>query len=139
MWLRRILATGLIDNSGFLLAGGQASNIAPDMAGTKELLDTVCNPGQPTQESLNLTSSDVADLAAFLKSLTDERVRWEKAPFDHPSLTLPNGHIGDENWVKFKKSTNQAQQQLIVLPAVGAAGRGVKGLQALQTFDSGLQ
>jgi hypothetical protein len=27
---------------------------------------------------------------AFLKSFTDERVRWEMAPFDHPSIVLPN-------------------------------------------------
>jgi len=26
---------------------------------------------------------------AFLKSLTDERVRWERAPFDHPQLLVP--------------------------------------------------
>jgi cytochrome c peroxidase len=126
---------GLIDNSGFL--PGQASNIAPDMAGTKELLDIIS--GQAPQETLNLTSSDVDDLVAFLKALTDERVRWEKAPFDHPSLTLPNGHVGDENWVKYKKSTNQAQQQTITLPAVGAVGREAKGLPALQSFDSQLQ
>ena len=24
-------------------------------------------------------------------SLTDERVRWEQAPFDHPQLSVPNG------------------------------------------------
>jgi cytochrome c peroxidase len=35
--------TGLIDSSGFFLpdGSGQASNIAPDIAGTKELLDTI--------------------------------------------------------------------------------------------------
>jgi hypothetical protein len=136
--------TALIDSSGFFLppdaygkVQGQASNIAADMAGTKALLNTIC--GQPPEETLRLTSTDVEDLAAFLRSLTDERVRWEKAPFDHPSLTLPNGHIGDENKVKYNKATNQAQQQTIILPAVGAAGRKVKGLPALKSFDSGLQ
>jgi hypothetical protein len=128
--------TGLIDDSGFVSGGfGQFSNIAPDMAGTKELLNIVCNPGQPPQETLNLTSSDVADLVAFMKALTDERVRWEKAPFDHPSLTIPNGHVGNEN----KVTANPAVDQTIVLPAVGAAGRKQKGLLALQTFDAGLK
>lgn len=42
-----------------------------------------------------------AALVAFLKSLTDDRVRFQSAPFDHPSLALPNG---------------------VSLPAVGAAG-----------------
>ncbi len=27
---------------------------------------------------------------AFMKTLTDERVRWQRAPFDHPSLVIPN-------------------------------------------------
>lgn len=132
-------ATGLVDDSGFLRNGGQASNIAPDMAGAKDLLTAVCNPGQPSLEVLNLSRSDVDDLVAFMKTLTDERVRWEKAPFDHPSLTIPNGHVGDESLVKFNKETNQAQTQTIMLPAVGADGRKAKGLSVLQTFDAGLK
>jgi cytochrome c peroxidase len=133
--------TGLIDSSGFNpppYGSGYASNIAADMAGTKVLLDTSCG-GQPPEETLTLTSTDVADLAAFLKTLTDDRVRLEKAPFDHPSLTLPNGHVGDENKVTFTKATNQAKQDTYELPAVGAAGRQAKNLPALQSFDAGLK
>ena len=88
---------------------------------------------------MGLTASDVDDIVAFLKTLTDERVRWEKAPFDHPSLTLPNGHFGDEKKVSYNKSTNQAVQQLYTLPAVGKLGRGIKGLQPLKSFESGLR
>jgi hypothetical protein len=77
----------------------------------------------------------VADLVAFMKSLTDERVRWEKAPFDHPSLTIPNGHLGNEQRV----SGNPAQETTMNLPAVGAAGRQAKRLSALQSFDTGLR
>jgi cytochrome c peroxidase len=135
-------ATGLIDSSGYLLSDsgqGQPSNIAADMAGTKELLDTTCNQGQSPHETLNLSSTDVEDLVAFMKTLTDERVRWEQAPFDHPSLIIPSGHIGDERKVRFSKTTNQAYQQNYTLPAVGAAGRGVKGLMELKSFESGLK
>jgi cytochrome c peroxidase len=32
-----------------------------------------------------------ADLVAFMMSMTDERVRAEKAPFDHPELFIPEG------------------------------------------------
>jgi len=32
-----------------------------------------------------------ASVAAFLRSLTDERVRNSEAPFDHPELLIPNG------------------------------------------------
>jgi cytochrome c peroxidase len=35
------------------------------------------------------------DLIAFLKTLTDDRVRYRKAPFDHPEITIPSGHAGD--------------------------------------------
>jgi cytochrome c peroxidase len=40
---------------------------------------------------LFLSPQGRAAIVAFLKSFTDERVRWERAPFDHPSLVLPNG------------------------------------------------
>ena len=33
----------------------------------------------------------VADLVEFLKALTDDRVRNETAPFDHPELIIPDG------------------------------------------------
>lgn len=34
-------------------------------------------------------------LVAFMKSMTDERVRNESAPFDHPELLVPNGDLPD--------------------------------------------
>ena len=39
----------------------------------------------------HFTRQQKADLLAFLLTLTDERVRLEQAPFDHPALTLPTG------------------------------------------------
>ena len=56
----------------------------------------------------------VAELVDFLRALTDDRVRLQKAPFDHPELVIPNGHSGVVN--------GMAQDQLITLPAVGAQG-----------------
>src|SRR3989442_6074755 len=35
---------------------------------------------------LNLTAEEKAALVVFLKAMTDERVRYEQAPFDHPEL-----------------------------------------------------
>jgi hypothetical protein len=72
-------------------------------------------------------------VVAFLKSLTDERVRWEMAPFDHPALKVPNGSPGDE----FSTTTNSdgtAKDSLLTIPAVGARGRAAKGLGPLQPF-----
>lgn len=61
-----------------------------------------------------------ADLIAFLKSLTDERVRYERAPFDHPELIIPHGHdIESPNPL----DGSLAADQLMVLPAVGSTGR----------------
>jgi cytochrome c peroxidase len=45
----------------------------------------------PDIEPLALTATERANVVAFLEALTDERVRWERAPFDHPSLSVPNG------------------------------------------------
>jgi cytochrome c peroxidase len=64
-------------------------------------------------------------LLDFLKSLTDERVRFEQAPFDHPSLAIPAGHVGD-NLVAtpgHPLATPLAQDEPLQLPAVGANGR----------------
>ncbi|MEZ4701371.1 MAG: cytochrome c peroxidase [Rhodothermales bacterium] len=60
---------------------------------------------------IGMTSQDIADLVAFLRSLTDERVRNQAAPFDHPQLFIPNGH-----------SDIDGITLLAELPAVGAAG-----------------
>jgi cytochrome c peroxidase len=43
---------------------------------------------------LGLSASDITAVAAFLRSLTDERVRNQSAPFDHPSIDIPNGADG---------------------------------------------
>ena len=70
---------------------------------------------------LGLSDAEKAALVAFLKSLTDDRVRYEKAPFDHPSLKVPNGHKGDNVTVQ---STDGVKgiDEFVTLPAVGAAG-----------------
>ena len=92
--------------------------------------------GHPAAASFGAT--DKANLVAFLKALTDERVRWEQAPFDHPSLTIPNGHPTNEMTVKADGKTIYAQDDLLVLPAVGAAGR-TKKQGPLVPFSAGLK
>lgn len=77
---------------------------------------------------LNLTADEKQALVAFLKGLTDERVRYQKAPFDHPQLFVPNGHPGDQNSVtidpkvKTQDGTTQATDTLLEIPAVGRNG-----------------
>ncbi|MBI4870584.1 MAG: VCBS repeat-containing protein [Candidatus Riflebacteria bacterium] len=85
---------------------------------------------------LRLAPQEEADLMAFLRSLTDERVRWESAPFDHPELVIPNGHAGNGAWVAGATELG-ALDSYLTLPAVGAGGRAAAGLPPLQPFLSG--
>lgn len=62
---------------------------------------------------------DKQDLIAFLKTLTDERVRWEKAPFDHPEILIPHGHEAGANPL----GPEMAKDAYLHLPAVGKDGR----------------
>ncbi len=68
-----------------------------------------------------MSSERKAALVAFLKALTDERVRYEKAPFDHPELRIPNGHPGDTDSVT-DRGDGAATDDFKVIPAVGANG-----------------
>jgi cytochrome c peroxidase len=67
----------------------------------------------PNLERASFGPLDKIAVVAFLKSLTDERVRSQSAPFDHPSLTVPNG--GTVN-------NGVLTEQMITIPATGAAG-----------------
>ncbi|MGL5081153.1 MAG: cytochrome-c peroxidase [Microcoleaceae cyanobacterium] len=73
-------------------------------------------------ENLDLSQKEQADLVAFLKSMTDERVVYDKAPFDHPELPIPDGHKGNTNAAMDKNSDRFADDKQIVIPAVGTSG-----------------
>ncbi len=73
-------------------------------------------------EPLGLTIAEMADLVAFLKRpLTDPRVLCDRAPFDHPELRVPNGHVGDNRAVAVG-ANGAAQDDWLTVPAVGANG-----------------
>nr|WP_322714331.1 cytochrome c peroxidase [Nostoc sp. ChiSLP03a]MDZ8215566.1 cytochrome c peroxidase [Nostoc sp. ChiSLP03a] len=72
---------------------------------------------------LNLSPQEKQDLVAFLKGLTDDRVRFDKAPFDHPQLFIPNGHVGNTNYV-VNDGTGKATDDTVEIPAVGRSGNG---------------
>ena len=67
----------------------------------------------PNLERASFGTLDKLAVVAFLKSLTDERVRNQSAPFDHPSLTIPNGGV---------VTTGSLTEQTITIPATGSAG-----------------
>jgi cytochrome c peroxidase len=79
-----------------------------------EFYDNGGNFENPTRSPLitplGLSETQMNALVAFLLSLTDERVRWQQAPFDHPQLSVPNG------------DNPAGTDAMITIPAVGAAG-----------------
>ncbi|MCW8276495.1 cytochrome-c peroxidase [Pseudomonas sp. PCH199] len=84
----------------------------------------------PRIKPLSLSSSDIDALVKFLEvGLTDPRVAWERAPFDHPELVVLQGAVGDENSVTPQaadtSSTQRAADAQVVIKPVGAEGRTV--------------
>jgi cytochrome c peroxidase len=69
---------------------------------------------------LGLTEQEKRDLVGFLLALTDERVRYARAPFDHPSICLPQGHPDS---AFLSPSASVAPDYMTCMDAVGAAGR----------------
>ena len=60
-------------NRGGDFAGENRASLAPDIV------------------PLGLSETQKDDLVAFMLSLTDDRVKFRRAPFDHPSICLMNG------------------------------------------------
>jgi cytochrome c peroxidase len=91
----------------------------------------------PAISPLGLTQDERDDLVAFLRfALTDPRVACERAPFDHPSLLLHDGHLGDDKATVDRNHDGVADDQTLVVPAVGADGLP-KG-QCLRNDNGGL-
>jgi cytochrome c peroxidase len=69
---------------------------------------------------LELTDDEIDAIVLFLRTLTDERVVQQRAPFDHPEIIVPNGHATDPAGIKVKNGV--AETQLVTIPAVGKDG-----------------
>ena len=79
----------------------------------------------PLIRPLGLTEAQKTALVAFLVSLTDDRVRLQQAPFDHPELIVPAGQDAT------------GADLTISVPAVGATGSTtpVKRFLSLSPFQ----
>jgi uncharacterized protein (TIGR03437 family) len=85
---------------------------------------------------INLSANDQVALVAFLRALSDDRVRYERAPFDHPSLCVSTGANelspglleADTSDSRF---TSTAAERFALVPAVGKTGSSAP----LQTFE----
>jgi cytochrome c peroxidase len=91
-----------------------------------------------TLNPLTLTDAHIDDIVEFLKALTDVRVQCDRAPFDHPELTIPVGHKPvDQN------RDSRADDIVFRLPEVGksgySAGSGLCVPNAGDLFAPGMQ
>lgn len=77
--------------------------------------------------AFNAGPEQVASIVAFLKALSDDRVRFERAPFDHPELCVPVGHVEESSTAHAASAVEKWRS----VPAVGASGNAVP----LRTFD----
>ena len=99
-----------VDLTGpYFHTGGKAT-----LAQVVEFYDNGGDFANPTKAPaivpLHLTADQTSSLIAFLLALTDERVRRQRAPFDHPQLLIPNG------------ADSSGNDSVLVVPAVGAGG-----------------
>jgi cytochrome c peroxidase len=77
----------------------------------------------PDIQPLGLTDDERAALVAFLRALTDERVHFERAPFDHPAISVPNG--GTTPVITPIFPDTPVFEDRFTSPVVGAKGNGV--------------
>jgi hypothetical protein len=82
---------------------------------------------------LNLSEEERAAVVAFMKALSDDRVRHERAPFDHPELCVPAGHVAEAG--SDPRYLLSAAEKWAGIPAVGRRGN----VAPLQTFEEMLR
>ncbi len=76
------------------------------------------------QSDLRFIPQKRTDIIAFLKTLTDDRVKYKKAPFDHPEIKIPHGHIGNQHSVIDENTfaADLAKDEFLIIEATGAEG-----------------
>jgi hypothetical protein len=70
----------------------------------------------------SLTADEIDVIVAFLEALTDERVLYQRAPFDHSQLFVPKGDPGDSSSTVDADGDGLADNLMVEIPSVGAAG-----------------
>jgi cytochrome c peroxidase len=117
--LRNIEMTGPYFHHGGALTLKQAVEFYARHGDFADVNDPNIDVGLAMVQNIDHPDADL--IVKFLLTLTDERVRWEQAPFDHPQLFIPNGHTATGNHPVLGAS--YLPDNILVLPAVGAVGR----------------
>ncbi len=82
---------------------------------------------------VDLKEADEIPMIKFLLALTDERVRVESGPFDHPQLFVPDGHPGDQRAITCGNQLVPCDD-MREIAAVGRGGRVPAGLPPIRPF-----
>ena len=87
-------------------------------------------------QPLGLDKTEKINLVKFLLTLTDDRVKMEKAPFDHPSLCIPNGHTS-KGLPSTAYGVDAADSEPLCINAVGSQGSayGISRFMNLSPFS----
>ncbi len=90
----------------------------------------------PGMNRINMNANDRLAIVALMKALTGESVKFERAPFDHPSLCVPVGHAESAPGVLMVDDSSSATRfsavdRWALVPAVGREGNSAP----LQTFE----
>lgn len=112
------------------------------MSTLQQVLEFYARGGGPDGDNLNpiiggvtVNAQQRTDLLAFMLALTDDRVRFERAPFDHPAICVPHGHPQEASGALRPNDAFPgapiAADAMALVPAVGAGGSAVP----LQTFE----
>jgi len=78
------------------------------------------------------TDEQIDAIVAFMKTLTDERVRCDAAPFDHPELPVAAGQTASDT-----NKDKKADDIIATVPAVGAGGYTAAGSSDLCLPNTG--
>lgn len=84
--------------------------------------------------NIRINQGDRTAIVAFLKALSDDRVRFQRAPFDHPSICVPNGHVEQSPGLLSTDPSqigSKALDRWALVLEVGREGSSVP----IQTFD----
>ena len=112
------------DTSGFGLSSdlSKCSNLDLDIHPLHLFDGTEWNE---TTEKYGINEKEA--LVAFMLALTDRRVKFEEAPFDHPQLTVSNGNLDESPYT----------EQTLDIPEVGAGGgQALKPFLNLDPFET---
>jgi cytochrome c peroxidase len=102
----------------------------------EQIVDFYTSGGDYFAPALRRWSPDARErvaMPAFMKAFTDDRVRFERAPFDHPELCVSIGHVEDDQAGVAPRmpSGRVAVERWASIPPVGAQGNSAP----LQTFE----